>query len=78
MRLSPSIADAYGDAAVGDVWLAAKSPAVRLVAAHAYARSPLGRYALDALRRGLQDPLPYVRVWMRFAIDEIAAKKPAP
>ncbi len=72
VRLPASIADAYGDESVGDVWLAAKSPAIRLVAAHAYARSPLGRYALDALRRGLADPLPYVRAWMGFAIDEIA------
>jgi hypothetical protein len=71
VRLPASIEDAYGDAAVGDVWLASKTPAIRLVAAHAYARSPLGRYALDALRRGLADPLPYVRAWMQFALDEI-------
>lgn len=71
VRLPASIEDAYGDAAVGDVWLASKTPAIRLVAAHAYARSPLGRYALDALRRGLTDPLPYVRAWMQLALDEI-------
>jgi len=64
---------AYGsdDASVGDVWLASSSPAVRLIAADAYARSPLGPYALAAIEKGLTDPLPYVRVWTRFAVETI-------
>ncbi len=69
---------AYGrdDASVGDVWLTSVSPAIRIVAAQAYARSPLGRYALAQLRKGLADPLPYVRMWTKFAVEEIEARRP--
>jgi predicted CXXCH cytochrome family protein len=75
VRITPS-RDAYGadDASVGDVWLASRSPAVRLVAAHAYARSPLGLFARRQLERGLQDPLAYVRAWTKLALDELAAR----
>jgi Cytochrome c554 and c-prime len=57
---------------VGDVWLASSSPAIRLIAAHAYARSPLGPFALTTLRTAqASDPLPYVRAWMQFAVEDI-------
>jgi hypothetical protein len=74
VKLAPS-RDAYGtdEASVGDVWLASPSPALRLIAAHAYARSPLGPYALAQIRKGLEDRLPYVRMWMRFAVEQITA-----
>ncbi len=67
------VGDAYGhdDASVGDVWLTNTSPALRLIAAHAYARSPLGRYALAQIQKGLTDRLPYVREWTRFAVEAI-------
>ncbi len=75
VRLSPA-QEAYGndEASVGDVWLASASPAVRLIAAHAYARSPLGTYALTDIRKGLTDKLPYVRMWTRFAVEAITEK----
>ncbi len=60
-----------GDAAAGETWLASTSPAVRLIAAHAYARSPLGRAALPELARGLSDRLAYVRAWTGFAIEDV-------
>src|SRR5262245_11769120 len=64
-RLAPRT-DAYGDEAVGDVWLASAQPSIRLIAAAAYARSPLGRGELPQLVRGLDDPLAYVRTWTLF------------
>jgi hypothetical protein len=77
VKLSPA-RDAYGtdEASVGDVWLASPSPAVRLIAAQAYARSPLGTYALADIRKGLADRLPYVRMWTRFAVEAIMATPP--
>jgi hypothetical protein len=77
VNLSPA-RDAYGsdEASVGDVWLSSKSPAVRLIAAHAYARSPLARYALADIRKGLDDRLPYVRMWTRFAVEAIMGTPP--
>ncbi len=63
------------DANVGEVWLASPQPAIRLIAAAAYARSPLGRAALPELRKLLDDPLPHVRVWALFAIEDILGHK---
>lgn len=54
------------DTPAGERWLAQKSPAIRLIATQAYARSP---YFAD-LRPGLTDALAYVRAWTKFAIDE--------
>jgi hypothetical protein len=62
---------AYGDDNVGDVWLASSSPAVRLIAMHAYARSPLGTFARARIAKALADPEAYVRAWARFALDDI-------
>jgi hypothetical protein len=56
----------------GHVWLASKHPAIRLIAAAAYARSPLGVDERPRLEAGLADPLPYVRAWTRFALDDLA------
>ena len=67
--------DVYGDRNVGDVWLASTSPAIRLIAMQAYARSPLGPYALAQIEKSLADPLAYVRAWTKFAVDEIKARR---
>jgi hypothetical protein len=37
----------------------------------AYARSPLGPYALAQIEKSLADPLAYVRAWTKFAAEEI-------
>jgi len=57
------------DQALGDLWLTSKSPQLRVLAAHAYARSPLGKFV--DLSPGLADPVPYVRAWTKFAIDDL-------
>jgi hypothetical protein len=64
---------AYGrDTAVGEAWLASKSPAIRLVATQAYARSPkLAAFVMSQLQKGLEDPLAYVRAWTTFALSEL-------
>lgn len=59
------------DTPAGERWLAQKSPAIRLIATQAYARSP---YFAD-LRPGLTDSLAYVRAWTQFALDEIRARR---
>ncbi len=76
VRIAPKLGRYGRDAAsVGDVWLASSSPAVRLIAAHAYARSSLGRYALAEIRQGLDDKLPYVQLWTRFAVEAIMDRR---
>ena len=65
---------AYGDQNVGDVWLASKSPAIRLVAMQAYARSPLGPFAKQQIEKGLADPIAYVRAWAKLSLAELTAK----
>ena len=64
-------ARAYGDLElpVGEVWLASKEPALRLLAADAYAKSPLAKLALPSLVERLADPLPHLRMWTQFAIE---------
>lgn len=59
------------DTPAGERWLAQKSPAIRLIATQAYARSP---YFAD-LQPGLRDSLAYVRAWTQFALDEIRARR---
>lgn len=63
------------DTAAGELWLGSSRPAYRLIAAHAYARSPLGRAALPELARGLTDPLAYVRTWTQFAVEDILGRR---
>jgi len=55
------------DASLGELWLTSPRPALRVLATWAYAHSPLARY-ID-LRRGLADPVPYVRAWAKLALQ---------
>ncbi|MBL0216164.1 MAG: hypothetical protein IPQ07_20055 [Myxococcales bacterium] len=77
LALDPRTWRAYGgiDRPVGEVWLENKEPAYRLLAAAAYARSPLARFALPALTKALADPLPHLRVWTMFAIEDVIGRK---
>jgi hypothetical protein len=77
IKLDPRGWKAYGDVErpVGEVWLASKEPAVRLLAAAAYGRSPLGKFQLPALVKGLSDPQPHLRVWTMFALEDILGRK---
>ncbi len=59
---------------VGETYLASSEPAVRLVAAAAYARSPLGKTMLPELLTLLDDPLAYVRVWAVFALEDVLGR----
>lgn len=64
------------DVLAGEQWLSAREPGIRLVATMAYARaSRLHAFALPALARGLQDPLPYVRTWTQIAIEEALGRR---
>lgn len=78
--LDPRRWTAYGDLErpVGEVWLASPEPALRLLATAAYARSPLAKYALPQLAAGLADPLPHLRAWTLFAVEEVLGRKVAP
>jgi len=66
------------DSPVGEVWLASKEPALRLIAALAYARSPFARSELPALIDHLGDPLAYLRTWTLFAVEEVLGRPIAP
>lgn len=57
----------------GNVWLNSKRTYLRLIAAFAYARSPLGTEA--KLRPMLDDPYAYVRAWAKFAIEDLVHHK---
>ncbi len=59
------------DAPLGPMWLASDSAQMRVFAAEAYARSPLGRYVVPELEHLLADPVPYVRAWAGFALDDV-------
>lgn len=65
--------DPGGDAGeeLGLRWLRAGGD-LRIVAAAAYARSPLGQAALPALIEQLDRPVAYDRMWMLFAIQDLA------
>jgi hypothetical protein len=67
----------YGDAeaAVGDVWLTSTEPAYRIMAAAAYARSPLGAFAVPGLVHGLEDPLAHVRTWTLLALEQVLGRR---
>jgi hypothetical protein len=58
----------------GETYLASKEPAVRLVAAAAFARSPLGKAMLPELLGLLDDRLAYVRVWAVFALEDVLGR----
>lgn len=69
VRLDPRTWE-YKDS-VGETWLASREPAIRLIAAAAYARSPLAQSALPEVLPLLEDPLAYVRAWAAFAVEDI-------
>ncbi len=57
---------------VGAVWLASTEPAVRLIAASAYARAPrLAPFARTAIATGLDDRRAYVRAWMLIFLEDV-------
>ncbi len=64
------------DAPLGELWLTSPRPALRVLATWAYAASPLARYV--DLRRGLADPVPYVRAWTRLALQHSFTKPSNP
>jgi predicted CXXCH cytochrome family protein len=70
LRLRAPAAAIDLDAPLGELWLGSPLPALRVLAAMAYARSPLGRYV--DLKHGLADPVPYVRAWTAFAVSELS------
>ena len=76
LKLSVGNLDAYGEPgdAVGTAWLASAEPDIRVMAAMAYARSKLGRYAVADLLPLLDDPRPYVRAWTQLALEELLGK----
>jgi hypothetical protein len=61
----------------GERWLASASPALRILATSALARSPLAAGSLRELVRGLADPLAYVRAWTKLALED-ALGRPLP
>jgi predicted CXXCH cytochrome family protein len=77
-RLDPRALD---DRPAGELWLTSDQPALRLIAAAAYARQPeLGRLdhvlgALPAIARLADDPLPHVRVWAVFALEDLLGRR---
>ncbi len=77
VRLDPQSWKSYGDpeSSVGDVWLTSGEPAFRIMAAAAYARSPLGSFAVLELVRGLGDPLAHVRTWTLLALEELLHRR---
>ncbi|HEY5949514.1 MAG TPA: hypothetical protein VIV40_28665 [Kofleriaceae bacterium] len=70
--------EAYGDNNVGDVWLASKTAAIRLIAMQAYARSPLGQFVRTQIAHGLDDPQAYVRAWAKLSLDMLNAARSSP
>ena len=70
---APSWAAAYRgrfDAPLGELWLTGEVKTYRILAAAAYARSPLGRRALPLMRAAQGEPIAFYRTWMRFAIED--------
>ncbi len=81
VALAPAAAwtHAYGslDRDVGAVWLASTVADVRLLAIAAYARAGRGHEITAALRRGLDDTSPFVRVWTLFAVEQMLGHRVA-
>jgi hypothetical protein len=82
VHLAPDAAwrASYGDldAPLGPAWLAGASGQIRITAAAAYARSPLGRSALPSLELLLEDPDAYDRMWSLFAVEDVLGRRLAP
>jgi len=64
MRIATKI-DA--DAPLGEMWLTGTSAQLRVFATWTYAHSPLAKYV--DLKRGLADPVPYVRAWTKLSLS---------
>ena len=60
---------------VGRAWLKHRVPIVRLVAAHAYARSPLGKSALPELLKTLNDSRAVNRMFGLFAVERVLGRR---
>jgi hypothetical protein len=58
---------------MGSQWLASPSKTLRITAAAAYAR--LGKVALPRLIPLLDDPVPFFRIWMQFAIEDALGRR---
>ncbi|HTJ45062.1 MAG TPA: hypothetical protein VL463_23300 [Kofleriaceae bacterium] len=73
----PALRAVYGDLdrPLGPLWLSSASGQVRITAAAAYARSPLGRAALPLLAILLEDPVAYDRMWSLFAIEDVLGRR---
>ncbi|MGE0550783.1 MAG: hypothetical protein AB7O24_26665 [Kofleriaceae bacterium] len=63
------------DRPMGDLWLASRQPALRMLGAAAYARSPLGRTMLPRIAQQLTDPQPHVRAWAMFALEDVLGRR---
>ncbi|MGE3545704.1 MAG: ammonia-forming cytochrome c nitrite reductase subunit c552, partial [Kofleriaceae bacterium] len=63
------------DRPIGERWLASEHPALRMLAAAAYARSPLGRAMVPRLTQQLLDPQPHVRAWAMFALEDVLGRR---
>jgi hypothetical protein len=63
------------DGPVGRAWLKHRVPIVRLVAAHAYARSPLGKSALPDLLETLNDSRAVNRMFGLFAVERVLGRR---
>lgn len=69
---------AYGgrtDLPVGPTWLSSETPSHRLVAADAYARSPLGKSEIQRLIRTLDDPMAVNRMFGLFALERVLGRR---
>lgn len=74
MSPGPDWQAAYGgnlDQPVGEVWLKSASPRMRLVAADAYARSPLGKAMLPRLLPALNDSTAVNRAYALIALQRV-------
>jgi hypothetical protein len=82
-RIKPGAdwAAGYGgslDRPAGGAWLTSAHPPMRLVATHAYARSPLGKSQLPEVIRVLNDPVPLNRAFALFATEGLLGRSLLP
>jgi predicted CXXCH cytochrome family protein len=75
-----TVAAPLDDRPAGEAWLHSPSPALRAVAAAAFARLPAARAraALPALLAVLDDPIAYYRMRLLFAIEDILGRRLPP
>lgn len=63
------------DVPAGEYWLSGADRTARVIAADAYARSPLGRVALPVLLDALGDPYPFARFLIRPAVERVLGRQ---